>query len=113
MLELTRQEKSVLLALSLVLFTGAVLNFVFKKYPRLNYRIDIIQEGLSTDQVDLNTASLEQLLNIPYVGVKRAQSIMDYRRLQGAFKDVDEIKKIHGIGPKTYQKMVPFIKVGL
>ena len=101
MLELTRQEKSVLLALSLVLFTGAVLNFVFKKYPRLNYRIDIIQEGLSTDQVDLNKASFEQLLNIPY------------RRMQGAFKDVDEIKKIHGIGPKTYQKMVPFIKVGL
>jgi competence protein ComEA len=49
--------------------------------------------------VHLNTATLEQLDELPGVGPVTAQKILDYRQKHGAFSSVRELDAIPGIGP--------------
>jgi competence protein ComEA len=49
--------------------------------------------------LDLNSATLEQLENLPGVGPVTAQKILDYRQQHGAFHAVAELEGVPGIGP--------------
>ncbi len=62
-------------------------------------------------KVDINTADFKQLVEIPYIGKVRAEEIIQHRRQHGKFRTVDQLKNIKGIGPSTYKKIAPFIKV--
>ncbi len=49
--------------------------------------------------LDLNSATLEQLENLPGIGPVTAQKILDYRQQHGAFHAVAELEAVPGIGP--------------
>jgi len=49
--------------------------------------------------LDLNSATLEQLENLPGIGPVTAQKILDYRQAHGAFHAVAELEGVPGIGP--------------
>jgi competence protein ComEA len=49
--------------------------------------------------LDLNSATLEQLENLPGIGPVTAQKILDYRQQHGAFHSVVELQGVPGIGP--------------
>ncbi|PIE71041.1 MAG: topoisomerase [Deltaproteobacteria bacterium] len=51
-------------------------------------------------KIDLNTASVETLAELKYVGEKLAERIVQYRTNVGAFKKVDDLTAVKGIGPK-------------
>ena len=53
----------------------------------------------TTAPVRLNSATLEQLDELPGVGPSTAQRIIDYRTANGPFKSVDELDSVSGIGP--------------
>ena len=40
-----------------------------------------------------------------------AQRIIDYRQLNGAFKSIDEIQNVRGIGPKKFENIKDHIKI--
>jgi competence protein ComEA len=56
-------------------------------------------------KVNLNTASMEELMTIRGVGETRARAIIEYRQQQGGFQTTEEICRISGIGEKSYEKM--------
>ncbi len=49
--------------------------------------------------LDLNSATLESLENLPGIGPVTAQKILDYRQAHGAFHSVAELEGVPGIGP--------------
>lgn len=56
----------------------------------------------SSDLVNINTADVERLATLKGIGPSLAQKIIDYREQNGAFKSIDEIKNVRGIGQKKF-----------
>jgi len=61
--------------------------------------------------VNLNTATAAQLATIPGVGEKTAERIIEYRQKNGAFKKIEELMNVRGVGEKSFLKMKPLITV--
>jgi comEA protein len=59
----------------------------------------------ATEHININTASSIELQKINGVGPSIADSIIAYRTKNGKFERIDDIKKVKGIGSKTYEKM--------
>ena len=62
--------------------------------------------------INLNTAGATELQQIPGIGPSTAQKILDTRKSYGAFKSVDDLLAIKGIGPKKLDKMRKYLTVG-
>ncbi|WP_309107094.1 ComEA family DNA-binding protein [Arthrobacter sp.] len=65
----------------------------------------------STDKIDLNTASVDELGTLPRVGPVLAQRIVDWRKEHGNFKTVDELDAVDGVGPKMLEALLPLVTV--
>lgn len=59
--------------------------------------------------VDVNAASVDQLVAVPGIGKSLAQRIVDFRQKNGPFKSVDELLKVQGIGEKSLEKLRPHL----
>jgi competence protein ComEA len=71
--------------------------------------IDQLPSRTAQFQVDLNTADWGEIVNLPGVGPSLASQIVDYRQAEGSFSAVEDVQLIHGIGPKKFAKMLPFL----
>lgn len=60
--------------------------------------------------LNINTASSEELQTLPNIGERMAQRIIDHRTQHGDFASVDALQDVKGIGPKTIEKLRPFIR---
>ena len=58
-----------------------------------------------TGKVDINKATVNELAKLPGIGKKKAEAIVAYRNEKGKFNSVDDLKKIEGIGTKTFEKI--------
>jgi competence protein ComEA len=61
--------------------------------------------GVALAVVNINSASQKQLEELPGIGPAKAKAIMDYRKKNGPFKSVEDIKKVDGIGDATYEQI--------
>lgn len=59
--------------------------------------------------VNINKATESELQTLPGIGPSKALAIIEYRETNGGFQSVDDLKKISGIGEKTFEKLVPYI----
>jgi comEA protein len=62
--------------------------------------------------VNLNAATSEELQLVPGIGPVTAEKILQMRKSYGAFKSVDDLSAIRGIGPKRLEKMRKYLTVG-
>ena len=60
---------------------------------------------------DLNRAERSDLEQIPGVGPKLAQAIVDHRAEKGTFRTLDQLREVKGFGPATFDKVRPFLRV--
>lgn len=62
-------------------------------------------------KININTAELSKLKDIPGIGDVKANAIITYRESNGGFKNIDELKSVDGIGEKTFEKIKNNIKL--
>ena len=62
-------------------------------------------------KVNINTATQTELETLPGIGPSTASKIVSYRKENGKFKNIEEIKKVSGIGDSKFEKIKELIKV--
>lgn len=68
-------------------------------------------DATADDRLDLNTATAEDLQELPGIGKVIAQRIIDYRDLCGHFLDPEQLMEVDGIGEAKYEKIRDLVTV--
>lgn len=70
-----------------------------------------IGSSSKTTKVNINTATQEQLETLPGIGSSTALKIIEYRKENGKFSSIEQIKEVSGIGESKYKKIKDYIVV--
>lgn len=62
-----------------------------------------------TFPLDLNRARIDELMELPGIGEKLAQRMVEYRKSEGGFRSVDDLRKVRGIGAKRMERLRPLV----
>jgi competence protein ComEA len=94
--------------LAVQLADGAKINV-----PALGAPADSNQRSfeISGVLVNINSATLDELLTLPGIGEDKANRIIRYREENGPFSSIEEITKVSGIGATTFEKLKNLITV--
>ena len=71
----------------------------------------VVEDSVNTVGVDLNTASPSLLQYVASITTKVAANIVEYRENVGKFKSREELKKVKGLGPKTFTQCAGFLRI--
>ena len=72
---------------------------------------DYVGMGKTYDSINVNTASIGELIQLPNIGPSLANKIIEYRHRHGAFQKTKDICNISGIGEQIYDNIKDYIKV--
>jgi competence protein ComEA len=61
--------------------------------------------------IDLNTATAEQLQQVPGIGPSTAKAIVNFRQKSGPFRKIEDLLAIKGVSKARLNKMRPYLKV--
>ena len=62
-------------------------------------------------KLNLNTATEEQLMMLPTVGPSKAERIVTWRKKNGGFKRIADLRRVKGFGYKTFKRLEPFLDI--
>ena len=86
--------------------------------PRIDEEIEesSLETGVGSEdsediRININTASKEQLMELPGVGESKAESIISFREENGDFASPEDIMKVTGIKEAMYSKIKDYIRV--
>ncbi len=102
--------------LVVIVLTGGALyaSRVSERAPQVVYSAsleEVEDDAQDSLQININTADVDELDELPEVGPATAESIIEYRRINGLFRSVEELEEIPGIGPATIEQIKPFATV--
>jgi len=91
----------------------------FEQIDKAYSKIEIIEDSssfkiidskqMSIEKININTATLEELILLPGIGTETAKNILEYRKSVGRFKSNLELTSISGISEKKLFKIIPFL----
>jgi len=128
---LTNTERKVILFLVITLLAGAGIRLYQAAFPsahKFDYRASDstfaalsaapedssavpVKDGIedATGKLNINTATKEQLLDLPGVGEVTAERILTYRTETGKFSSVDELRAVKGMSKRKIENLKPLI----
>ena len=105
-------QKGVLLVFALLLLIGCLLVTMKAATAAVNNskvvkaNTETVTSSLSTiNKVDLNTATIDELEALPYIGTKRAAAIVAFRKANGGFDSVEQLQQLSNISALTANKL--------
>jgi competence protein ComEA len=72
--------------------------------------IDRAEPRTAEFEVDLNEADWPELVQLPGIGETLARRIVESRQRDGRFLDHEDLQRVRGIGPKTLQRIRPYLR---
>lgn len=103
----TDERKAVLFFTALILL-GIGVSYAVKKNPPIK-KFCIIESNFC--KIDLNTADEDALDSVPGIGRATARKIVEYRKENGSFNTVDDLRNIKGISPNKLEEIKDFFFV--
>ena len=107
---LRRMDQAAVAALVTLALVGMGVYWVVQGGPRGELiEIDRAEPLTARYLVDINKADWPEFAELPDIGETMARRIVDSRAEVGAFRDHDDLRRVRGIGPRTLEKMKPFL----
>lgn len=66
---------------------------------------------IDTQKVDLNHATVDEIMTLPGIGATKANAIIAFRTQYGFFKNIDDLLLVNGIGPSILEQISGFIEI--
>lgn len=122
MFTFNRNEQIILFLLCGVLIVGIVIRYLDSKDPDSIPDFEVHKNAVEVpspeekaevpqvrELIDINSATAKEFERLHGIGPQIAGRIVAYREKNGAFKRVDDITKVRGIGPKTLERLRPHL----
>src|SRR5690606_11783356 len=74
-------------------------------------KLRLVLNETSINQLNINTATIDEIKIHPYFKYAVANAIVQYRTQHGNYNSVEDIKKIMTIDTELFNKIVPYLKV--
>ncbi|MFH5831616.1 ComEA family DNA-binding protein [Halalkalibaculum sp. DA384] len=68
-------------------------------------------QNLAANPIDINTAGIDDLLQVPGLNLRLARAVLDYRNDVKPFESVDELREVPGIGRVTLDRVRPYVTI--
>ncbi len=116
-MQLNKLERFAVVIVLLTLGCG----FLALTISRSGGKADLLKEAqsnLAAEQqpkfrrLDLNQATLDELVTLPGIGPTRAEAILRLRRQRGGFNQIDDLLAVRGIGKRTLELIEPYVCIG-
>ena len=107
-----------ILLVAAILLTVAVWAVLPLVNPKRQAAYGISEPAMPTaaavqqEKINLNTATLEDILQIPNIGEKTAQAILDFRAEIGGFSYVEDLLSVSGIGQARLEAIRQLVYIG-
>ncbi len=111
MFHLTPQEKAVVLGICVIVFVGSMVNIGLQKNLRAFDWLHSTQKKSLVTAININQASVEDLLKVPGIGPKTAEFILKYRHSKGVFTSLEPLKQARGMSPQRYERLIQYFKI--
>lgn len=108
MLNLTSEERKVLVFLLAVVLVGVGVSYAGKVFAPVE-RIARLDSDFG--KVDLNSADKDTLKSVPGIGEKLAQRIIALREEKAGLNDIEQIKEVKGLTCGKFNKMKNYLVV--
>jgi competence ComEA-like helix-hairpin-helix protein len=69
-----------------------------------------VPDAQAADKINLNTATVEQLMNLPGIGPSLAERIIEHRTIT-PFKSVEDLLEVKGIGNSKFEKLRDLVTI--
>jgi competence ComEA-like helix-hairpin-helix protein len=108
MFNFTEQERRAILFIITVALAGLGINFL-KTINQNNKVTASIFQDENLGKININTADRELLMSVSGIGERLAQRIIEYRIINGNFKELNELKNIKGINDYRFEKIKDYL----
>ena len=84
---------------------GSAVQILQTSSSKAEETADAADSENSSELININTAPASELVKLKGIGEVKAAAIVEYRRINGNFKTVQDIMNVSGIGEKTFEKI--------
>jgi competence protein ComEA len=108
---LRRTDQAAVVGLAVLGLTAMVGHWLYRGGHRGRMiEVERVEPGAVTYIVDINEADWPELTVLPAVGETLARRIVEYREQNGPFRDIDDLRRVRGIGPRTLERLTPYLR---
>lgn len=115
---ITQKQGILLIFCNIVMSFTVLLVYSYFSYPSMFGTLEgtsanepFLQQMQESDTVNINTASVEELMILPGIGEAKAKAIIAYRDDHGMFSEIEEIMNVSGIKEKTFEDIYKLISI--